>query len=54
MIPHLTVSDAIEDAKLRAKSRPTQVDVYDREGKVIKRIATIASKQSLSVTERTD
>ena len=41
VIPHLTESDAIEYAKSRAQSRPFQVEIYDAEDNLMRRIAML-------------
>ncbi len=42
MIPQLSEFDAIEYAKSRAHSRPAQLDIYDAEDNLVRRIATLS------------
>jgi S1-C subfamily serine protease len=41
VIPQLSESDAIEYAKSRAPSQPLQLDIYDAEGNLVRRIAIL-------------
>jgi hypothetical protein len=48
VIPQLSEFDAIEYAKSRAQSRPLQVDIYDAEENLVRRIATLTVASTVS------
>lgn len=49
VIPHLTESDAIEYAKSRAQSRPFQLEIYDIEGRLVRRTASYPRGSSIPI-----